>query len=304
MYDISPVLPFHILLLYLTVTTVALSLCVLTFIAVYKTKRTPYPTKLFSLGLIFYDCLFLVTAFGAKFVTFEDGITFRFFFRGFQIAGGGIIVCSMAVERLFILKWPYIYIRLGTKRRTRKVCISIIVLAFLQYLLFRLLMCNARGRTTSCSVPMGAYFALILISCLGVSIVSYVKIYALIRKTATKMTSLSHYKGTRASFLFLVNSTVTFTVYMALSAYLAVGVSTEDIEKQTQVSNIVDFAYVLNCIFDPLVYAIWFKEVQMEILKIFSPFCPCLKPSVEKMRLYVFSIDLNFANVKRDKNEP
>ena len=300
MYDISPVLPFHFLLLYLTATIVALSLCVLTFIAVYKTKRTPYPTKLFSLGLIFYDCLFLLTAVGAKFVTFEDGITFRFLFRGFQMAGGGIIVCSMAVERLFVLKWPYIYIRLGTKRRTRKVCISIIVLGFLQYLLVRLLLCNARGRTTSCSVPIGIYFTLILTSCLGVSIASYVKIYALIRKTST---SLSHYKGTRASFLFLINSTVTFTVYLALSAYLAVGVSTEDIQTQTQVSNIVDFAYVLNCIFDPLVYAIWFKEVQMEIIKIFSPICPCLKPSVEKMRLQVFSIDLNFANVKRDKSE-
>ena len=245
MNGVSPVLPFHFLLVYLTVSAIALTLCVLTFIAVYKSKRTPYPTKLLSLGLIFYDGLFLVSAAGAKFVTFEDGVTFRFIFRGFQIAGGGIIVCSMALERLFVLKWPYTYIRLGTRRRTRKVCISITVLGYLQYLLLRLLLCNARGKANSCPVGMGIYFALVLTICLGVSIASYVQIFKLIRKTAL---SLTHYKGTRVSFLFLINSTVTFTTYMALSAYLAFGVSREDKAGQAQVSNIADFAYVLNCI--------------------------------------------------------
>ena len=302
MFDDSTILPLHFLLFYLSVTTFALTLCILTLIAVYRTKRTPYSTKLLSLGLIFYDSLFLVTAAGAKFVSFEDGLTFRVFFRGFQLAGGGIIVCAMAVERLFVLKWPYVYIRLGTRRRTRLVCLTIIVLGFLQYMLARLLLCNASGRATNCSVPIGIYFALVLAICLATSVASYVKIYALIRKTSSQMTNLSHYKGTRASFLFLINSSIAFSVYLAISAYLAIAVPPQDKEEQAQVSNLADSVYVLNCIFDPLVYAIWFKEVQMELLKIFSPICPCFRPTVERMRIHVFSIDMNTKYVKSDGN--
>ena len=303
MYGVSPLLPLNLLLVYLAASVIALSLCMLTFIAVYKTKRVPYPTKLLSLGLILYDCLFLVIAIGAKFVTFEESVTLRLIYRGFQLAAR-IIVTFMAVERLFVLNWPYIYIRLGNKRRTRKVCICIIVVSLLQYLLIRLLLCNARGKATSCSSTLGNYYAIILTCCLVVSIAAYVKIFALVYKSSTKMTNLAEYKGTRASFLFLLNSAVTFSGYIAIAIYLAVGVSTEDSENQILISNLTDFVYVITCIFDSLVYAIWFKETQMEILRLFSHICPCVKPTVEKMRIQVFNIDLiAFQNIKSDNCE-
>ena len=301
MYDVSPTLPFYLLLIYLLISLVALTLCLMTFIAVYRTKRVPYPTKLLSLGLIAYDCLFIVTAIGGKFVTFEESVTFRLFNRGFQLAAQ-VIVMFMAIERYFVLNWPYIYMRLGTKRRTRKICIAIIVVSLLQYLLIRLLLCNARGKTTSCSVQLGIYFALNLIIAFVVSVAAYAKIFAVIFKSPTKTASLREYKGTRASFLFLINSTVTLGTYIAIAIYLAVGMPTEDKEQQALVSNLTDFVYVLTCIFDALVYAIWFKEVQMHIVKIFSNICPGLVPVVEKMRIQAFSIDLNVCKNKQSNN--
>ena len=300
MYDVSPTLPFYLLLGYVAISAIALALCLLTLIAVYRTKRVPYPTKLLSMGLIAYDCLFIGTAIGGKFVTFEESVTFRFFTRGFQFAAQ-VIVMFMAIERYFVLNWPYIYMRLGTKRRTRKLCIAIIVVSLLQYLLIRLLLCNARGKTTSCSVQLGIYFALSLIISFVVSVAAYAKIFAVIFKSTTKTASLREYKGTRTSFLFLLNSTVTLGTYIAIAIYLAVSVSTDDKEQQALVSNLTDFVYVLTCIFDALVYAIWFKEVQMQIVKILSNICPRLKPVAEEMRIQAFSIDLNFSkNTKCD----
>ena len=301
MYDVSPTMPFYVLLTYLVISLVALTLCLLTFIAVCRTKRVPYPTKLLSLGLIAYDCLFLVTAIGAKFVTFEESVTFRLFTRGFQLAAQ-IIVMFMAIERYFVLNWPYTYMRIGTKRRTRKICIAIIVVSLLQYLLIRLLLCNARGKTTSCSVQLGIYFALTIIICIVISIAAYAKIFAVIFKSPNQMASIREYKGTRASFLFLVNSIMTLCTYFAIAIYLAVGVSTDDSERQALVSNLTDFVYVLTCIFDALVYAIWFKEVQMQIVKIFSNICTRLEPVAEEMRLQVFNIDVNICTSKQSDN--
>ena len=300
MYDVSTTLPFYLFLSYLAISAIVLALCLLTLVAVYRTKRVPYPTKLLSMGLIAYDCLFIGTAIGGKFVTFEESVTFRFFTRGFQFAAQ-VIVMFMAIERYFVLNWPYIYMRLGTKRRTRKLCIAIIVVSLLQYLLIRLLLCNARGKTTSCSVQLGIYFALSLIICFAISIAAYAKIFAVIFKSPTKTASLREYKGTRASFLFLLNSTVTLGTYIAIAIYLAVSVSTDDKEQQALVSNLTDFVYVLTCIFDALVYAIWFKEVQMQIVKIFSYICPRLEPVAEEMRIQAFSIELTVCkNVKSD----
>ena len=303
MYDVSPTLPFYLFLSYLAISAIVLAICLLTLVAVYRTKRVPYPTKLLSMGLIAYDCLFIGTAIGGKFVTFEESVTFRFFTRGFQFAAQ-VIVMFMAIERYFVLNWPYIYMRLGTKRRTRKLCIAIIVVSLLQYLLIRLLLCNARGKTTSCSVQLGIYFALSLIICFTISIAAYAKIFAVIFRSQTKTASLREYKGTRASFLFLFNSTVTLGTYIAIAIYLAVSVATDDKEHQALVSNLTDFVYVLTCIFDALVYVIWFKEVQMQIVKIFSNICPRLEPVAEEMRIQAFTIELNVCkNVKSDNSD-
>ena len=37
------------------------------------------------------------------------------------------IVAFMALERLFALIWPYVYLRVVTKGRTLKACVAIIV---------------------------------------------------------------------------------------------------------------------------------------------------------------------------------
>ena len=212
MFDISPVLPFHLLVLHLVASFLALCLCLPSFVAIY-TKTTPYPTKLFSLGLLVYDCLFLVTANGCKVFTFEDSFVLRYFSRGFQVAGL-IIVSCMPLERLFVLQWPYVCLRVATKRRIRKVCITVIIVSLLQYILIRALICNARGVVYGRRLPQGIYYAMGCVVLLGISIGSYVKIFRIIRNGSGKMTDLKLYKGTAASLLYLINS-VSVGVYLS-----------------------------------------------------------------------------------------
>ena len=71
------------------------------------------------------------------------------------------------------------------------------------------------------------------------------------------------------------------------------------IQNTYQMVNVIDFVYLFNCIFDTLLYTLWFKEARFEILKIFSKLCVRLQPSVEKMRLEVYSI-ITFKPVEAD----
>ena len=301
MFDISPVLPFHFLIVYSFISGIALCLCLLSFAAILRTKRTPYPTKILSLGLLVYDCLFIVSANGGKFFAYKENLIFVQLSRGFQMAAQ-LIVLFMAFERLFVLNWPYVFLRVGTRGRIGKVCVAIIVLAFLQYVLFQGLVCYIRGKVVVCIRERFSYYLLICTINSICSIALYIKIFKIIRNGSVGIVDLKQYKGTVASFVFLLNSAVTLVSFICLSIYFAFMVK-NGTNFTGQRTNIIDAAYLLNCIIDPLIYVIWFKEARMEILNMFSKICNCLKPSVEKMRREVFDI-LSFRNLQTDKPTP
>ena len=288
MLNIPPVLPLYLLVIYLVTSLVALCLCLTSIYAIYHTKRTPYPAKLLSLGLLIYDCLFLVTTSVGVFFASEDSSPLLFFSKGFQVSAM-VVVSSMSLERLFVLNWPYVYMRIASKRNTRKVCVAIIVLSFLQYGFIRILVCRETRGTGYCARSMAIYYALLLAGILVVSISSYVKIIRIIRNKSEQMTSLKYYKSTAASLMFLVNIAVSMLVYIGLSVHVAMTIAIER-EVPVEIATISNFVYLLNCIIDPLIYVLWFKEARLEILKIFSHVCQCLSPSVERMRVEVFNI--------------
>ena len=301
MSDISPVLTFYLLVVHLVISAFVLCLCLLSFAAILRTKKTPYPTKLLSLGLLVYDCLFIISANGGKFFSHEENFVFRQMSRGFQVAAQ-LIVLFMAFEHLFVLNWPYIFLRVGTRGRIRKVCSAIVILSFLQYILFQGLVCYARGKYVGCVVELAVYYLLICTVGLACSAVSYIKIFSIIRNKSAGMVDLKQYKGTGASFVYLLNSAIAVGANIGLSLYFAFMVANGTI-LTGQITNITDAVYLLNCIIDPLIYVLWFKEARMEILNMFSTICHCLKPTVEKMRREVFHIP-SFRNVQTNKPTP
>ena len=53
---------------------------------------------------------------------------------------------------------------------------------------------------------------------------------------------------------------------------------------------LADSANVVNCIADPLIYVLVFKETGLEILKMIKVLCPCLKSKIRKMHMAIVDI--------------
>ena len=96
---------------------------------------------------------------------------------------------------------------------------------------------------------------------------------------------IKEYKSSVASFLYLINSAVTMAIYVGIAVYYTI-----QEQRVVEIANLADFVYLANCMFDALVYTLWFKKARLDVLKIFSKMCVRLQPSVERMRLEVFSI--------------
>ena len=102
MIQLSPVLPNHLLAVDLSTSLLCLGLCLLSAVALFQTGKTPYPTKLLSLGVLGFDSLFIISSNCGKYLAFENSYIFRQMSRGFIISA----LCNvgfMFLERLFAL---------------------------------------------------------------------------------------------------------------------------------------------------------------------------------------------------------
>ena len=270
MLTFAPVWATGFIITYFGVSFLTLMLCLIVGTAIFRTKKTPYPTRLLCIGLLCYNALFLCCSSATKLFPHEETFLLRHLSRGFQTAAQ-IIVAFMAFERFLVLNWPYRYLR-ASKRLVRNVCICIIVLSFLQYFLIKGLGCYARERYQNCigSIYYPVVCALVLISSFAV----YAQIYSVIRQKALDM---KQYRGTIAAFMYLVNCSCFLGLYFGLSVYNT-HLRAKDETPTGWITQIADVAYVVNCFIDPLIYGLWFKEVRLEILKLVSKVAPGLKP--------------------------
>ena len=95
-----------------------------------------------------------------------------------------------------------------------------------------------------------------------------------------------------------MTSVILACAYISVTIYFAILATNGTLTGQE--ANIWDAVYLVNSIIDPLIYVVWFKEVRLEILGAISKVCPCLKPTVEKMRADVFYI-VTFQTVQKDE---
>lgn len=301
MVTVTPVLPVNALVLYYGMSLSAFVFCSVSFVAIKRTKKTPYSTQLLSMGLLVYDCLFLLSASVAKLFTYEESYFIQHFSRGCQIAAQ-IIVGSMAIERLLVLQWPYVYLRVATNRLTKTVCIIIFILSFLQFFAVRGIVCFAINKPIYCGSIMSYYFISMCVISIVIEVVSYVKVFRIVRRQQGShrqhKISLQQYKGTLATFVYLVNSSISLSLYLGMAVVFAARAARKA-NANGIMAVIADSVYVINCIIDPLVYVMWFKETRLEVLKMVLHVFPCVrgrlcgfvvKRKIEKMRMEIFNI--------------
>ena len=291
MFTFGPVWPTTYIVLYFIASFVTLVLCILIGVAIARTRKTPYPSRLLCIGLLCYNCLFLPCAGAAKLFPHEESFPLRHISRGFQTAAQ-IIVAFMAFERFFILNWSYyVYLKIP-KRLIRKICLGIIALSFLQFVVIKGGGCYARGKYLNC---MGSvYFPVMCLLVLVSSFAVFIQIYTIIRR---KVLAVKQFKGTISSFMYLLNSAFFIGLYLGLSLYNTY----KQVTNETSTGWLVQSAealYVANCFIDALIYGLWFKEVRMETLKIVSVVLPFVKPYIAKMRseLYATAYELKEIN--------
>ena len=275
----GPALPGYLLVLYFCTSMLTVIFCSVALLAISRTKKTPYSAKLLSMGLLCFDILFLLSASISKLFKPEDIFIMQHLARGFQISAQTVVV-SMSFERLFVLNWPYVYLRMATKHRVRLVCGGIFILSFLQYVAFRGSICYARNMPRICGLPIPVYYFLLSFILPMASFASYMKIYKIIKNSAIKQ-PIRQYKGTLVSFLFLVNSVASLLILLGLSLYNILRSDRGDGNRYVAV--LADSVGVINSILDPTIYVVWFKETRFEILKIVERLCPRINPVVQKM---------------------
>ena len=294
MTTLDPLMPIPLLVLYLVLALTTFTVCFLAFVAMFRTKRTPYATKLLSMGLLTYDNLFLLISCFSKMFNYNDIYVVWHITRGFQLASQ-LIVCSMALERVFVLNWPYKYLKVVTDTRTKCVCITIFFFSFLQYAVVRVGVCYARNKGLNCGWGMPVYFVIYTVLVPAISFVSFFKIHKIIRGTGNSSTAMStfrQYKRTAVSFMLLINTTFSQVVWIGLSV-LYFTRTAQGIKEEGFVATLTDWVNVFNCIVDVLIYVIWFRETRMELMKLVKGVFPAFKTKIEKLRIEIYQINLS-----------
>ena len=293
MIQFNPLMPISLVALYSCLASAILILCTLSTVAVYRTKKTPYGAKLLSIGLLTYDILFLLFSPVSKLFEFNDVFLVWHATRGFQIAAQVVVGC-MAIERLFVINWPYVYLRVMNERRFKVVCSAVSILGFLHYSVMRGIFCYARDKAVDCESGFPAYLITLCIVLSAISFISFIRIYKIIRKSEDKhrpMHTIRQYKGTVAAFLVLVNTTVSQVIWLGLSVMYftrKAGGTAED----GFVATLADWSNLVNCIVDPAIYVIWFRETRMELMKLVKGIFPWVQPKIEKLRIEIYQLDV------------
>ena len=290
-------LPLYGLVLYVLFACLALTLSVISFVAIKRTKKTSYSTKVLSMCLLVFDSLFLISSSMARFVDHKDAYIIQHTSRGFHVSSYIIVGC-MALERLLVLNWTYFYHRYNTEKRIRIICICISLGAFLHYAIVRICACYIARSPLDCGIGLQAYFLAITIVVSILSLISDAKIYSIVRQKTTEQKckyQLTHYKGTLVSFMYLVNVTINLIVYLGLAVAHVIRAN-QGATEDGFLAIPADSANVVNCIVDPLIYVILFKETRLEILKMIKVVFPSVEPTITKMHMEIFNIVTNYTN--------
>lgn len=256
--------------------------------------------RFLSSGLIFHDTMAVVFFTVRKFCDNNTGhIVLHVFGVGFTFLAY-ITIGIMSLERLVVFHSPNFYLRNFTATKVKRwVCvlwlISIIIYYFTRYGACYLIVENATIYDVlgECNVTSFTLFGLTIIIVIILSLICYAKIFLIVWNEVKKSESnkslnftstarsLKQYKSTTLVFVYLIAVILTGLAYVLI---MLQGLDTKPLRLY------LDAVNTCNCLIDPCLYVLWFRECRMEMLKMVSFLLPRLSDNVEKMRLNVFEV--------------
>ena len=264
----------------------------ITVVAVLRTKRTPYSTRILSSGLLVYDILFLIFSSATKFRLAKDLSFIKHINRGLSVSSY-IIIGSMALERYFVFSYPYVYLKVATNSRIRRVCAAIFIVSFLQYVLARGIFCYLTNGYTKCGLPFYVYAFLGILCIFIINFVAYYKIHKHIHTKVCPHKfpyKYSEYKSTAASLMYVICTTISGAVYISITVVTLHKSITGS--GPSLFGHYIDVCHGILCIINPLIYVHYFKESRFELLKMIGCLIPNQEAVVCKMRIQIFDIQI------------
>ena len=291
-YDLSIKVLFAVLgIIFMVFASIAI-------VALNKTKQTPPTSRFLSSGLICYDILAVGCYTIRKFVEHHDiNILIQVVGTGFCVLAY-VTVGIMSFERLVIFYSPHFYLRHITPERVKKFVAIIWVVFSVMYYFIRLAVCYMNSDTFSmynvvgsCNSASFLFYGTIIVLVVAVSLACYFKIFVIIKSekpTTNKPESLSAvakrlraYKSTSLVFVYILTITVTSLAYVFI---ISLNLDTVPLRLANDVVN------TFNCMMDPCMYVLWYRECRLEILKMIGVCTPSLTLHIEQMRMKVFDI--------------
>lgn len=288
--NLDTVLSLKLRLAMVVVSVVILFLNGVSIVAIYRTRHTPKTARFLSTALLIFD--FVATAMYTVRRLVEntkDNFIFQIIAMGFNYLGY-LDIAIMSVERLVVFQWPNFYIRRVTFTSLRVVCFVIWTLYGIIYA-FECGLCYANvddndPDTIYCFTRViHDQLRIIYGSTTTVSCFCLIKICFIIGSQAQKTKGSRHsWNSNKSSIVVLV------CVINYLVSTICVTVMTYTIEEAYIRRLTNDLFMIANGFVDTCVYALWFKECRLELLKILGRVFPKINRKIHVMRIEIFDI--------------
>ena len=289
--------------IYILVSCVVITVNVLAMIVLRRTKKIPYASKLLCTGILLFDLNFVIISTTRKFI--KDPPTNL----AFQVFGSVsyhlslISVMMMSVERFLLFSYPMRYLRIITEKLTRTVILSTWFMYVASFMIVRYGVCYLHMKSEkvfvqagTCNNIMMAHIGICLLIVTLISCICNWKIFRLIQSkkyrsngglslSSSTRAMRSYYKSTGlvlTCLIVLLLTSCAYGVILVGERFLNFGVLNLRISFEA--------VSTINCIIDPILYIMWFKECQMELLKMLSCINGKFLVKAEEMRIDIFCI--------------
>lgn len=295
--------PWYIKLFFFCVGTVAVVSSITAIIVLRRTRRIPHAAKFLATGLLTFDLLYISLITVRKFVLNPLINTSINVLSTTVLQLAYVTVALMSVERFIMFYHPMRYMEMCTEQVVKFTSFTVwtftviifqtvryaaCYMVFESYLIF-----EEAGR---CNQIVTIYYSALVIAVLVTSTVCYWNIFNIVKmqltnsekKTASFASAASVLRTYKSTFLVLLYLLVilclsaTYTVIIVFIRVMDLDVGTVRLS--------LDTVSTVNCIIDPFLYVLWFKESQMEMYRLFSRFSKRLKRKAEDMKYDIFNI--------------
>ncbi|KAH3752702.1 hypothetical protein DPMN_187328 [Dreissena polymorpha] len=282
---------------------VSLTSCILAVTILLRTRKVPKSTKNLVTALLVFDCIFVTSSTVRKFIQhplLNRSIT-TFNMSSLQLAY--TTVGMMSIERCLLFYSPMTNMRFYSNKFIMTVTASVWSGELGIFLLVRYGVCYLRFKSIYvftqaqvCNNTVSIYYGILVTIVLLTSMVSYWIIFVTVRQKNSRkdervmsfrsvINLIRGYKNTVLVLVFWVLILVTSLAYfiiILLTHYMGLGPYIVRLS--------LDAVSILNCLLDPFLYVLWFKECKLELLNMFSFLGKSVKEKAKLLQYEVFDI--------------